>query len=127
MRASRVSCAADFGEACADFGRTTAAGFQLLKLRRRVSVVPQSAPPMRKKILILFSLPAALAGAWAGAEPTPKASPPDRFHLSDLLPRPMQKNQRLNLSIVTELTDDGKKVAAPTKDRPAFYTVLDGG
>ena len=82
---------------------------------------------MRKTSLIFLSVLAGPTGALLGAEPKPAAPPADKFHLSDLLPRAMQKNPRLNLSIITELTDDGRKIAAPTKERPAYYAVLDGG
>jgi hypothetical protein len=81
---------------------------------------------MRNTFLMLLSLLAGLGGTLSGAEPKP-AAPKERFRLADLLPRTLQKNPRLNLSIITELSDDGRKVAAPTKERPAYYTVLDGG
>lgn len=51
----------------------------------------------------------------------------EKFRLSDLLPRGFQRNPRIELSIVTELTPDGRKIEPPTPDRPAYFLTLDGG
>jgi len=82
---------------------------------------------MTKASLILLSLVAVSPGAPARAEPNSAPPADDRFRLSDLLPRPLQQNPRINLSIVTEMTKDGKAIPAPTKDRPAYYIAWDGG
>jgi hypothetical protein len=69
----------------------------------------------------------ALTGVQRGAEANSAPPPADSFRLSDLLPRPLQKNPRLNLSIVTEMTKDGRALAVPTPEHPAYYFVSDGG
>ncbi len=80
-------------------------------------------------VCLLVLLPLALRGAEpAQAEVSPPPPPPDEhFSFSDLLPRPFQKDPRINLSIVTEVTKLGKTIPAPTRDKPAYYTILDGG
>src|SRR4051812_34575563 len=79
---------------------------------------------MRTTLLISFCL---LAGGAFAAQPRPQIAPGERFRLADLLPRGLQKNPRLDLSVITELTEDGKTLPAPTKAQPAYYAVLDGG
>lgn len=84
-----------------------------------------------KILLVSVSLLGSLLPAVRGAEPAQPVSPPAPedapFRFSDLLPRPLQKDPRINLSIVTEVTKLGKTYASPTRDQPAYYTVLDGG
>lgn len=82
-------------------------------------------PKPRLGTLLLTVL--SLLPALPGAESKPVPPEEERFRLSDLLPRPLQKNPRLNLSIVTEMTKEGKALPVPTKDHPAYYLAWDGG
>jgi hypothetical protein len=78
--------------------------------------------------LALVGLPA-LATATPEAKPAAAPAKPatERFQLSDLLPRGLQKNPRLNLTIVTEMTPAGKALTPPTREHPTYYLAMDGG
>jgi hypothetical protein len=64
------------------------------------------------------------------AAPAPAAKPPaeekERFSWSDLLPISLQKNPRLSLTVITEMTKAGEAVPPPTPARPAYYLITDG-
>jgi hypothetical protein len=80
-------------------------------------------------LLVLAGLPVLVAGtpeAKPAAAPATKSAD-DRFRISDLLPSSLQKNPRLNLSVVTDMTTAGKAIVPPTRDKPAYYVVMDGG
>jgi hypothetical protein len=49
------------------------------------------------------------------------------FRLEDLLPRPFQKTPRIDLSVVTDFTEEGKKLTPATPDKPVYYFGVDGG
>lgn len=49
------------------------------------------------------------------------------FRFSDFLPRSLQKNPRLNLSVITEFTKAGKDLTQPSRSHPAYYIAVDGG
>ncbi|HTQ32240.1 MAG TPA: hypothetical protein VMI53_13595 [Opitutaceae bacterium] len=74
----------------------------------------------------LFILLAALLPALRGG-PQPILPADDGFHLADFLPRSLQKNPRLNLSLITEVTPAGKKLTPPDRNHPAYYIAVDGG
>jgi len=83
----------------------------------------------RIKVSLIVGL---LAGPWrpvARADDPPKSPPPaaSHFHLADLLPRGVQKNPQLNLSVITEFTPAGKALPPPTRNKPIYYTLWDGG
>jgi hypothetical protein len=44
-----------------------------------------------------------------------------------LLPKAFQKNPRLAISIITEMTEEGRKIKPPTPDSPAYYNALSAG
>ena len=44
-----------------------------------------------------------------------------------LLPLSLQRNPRVDLSVLTEMTPDGKKVTAATPSRPVYYIYHDSG
>jgi hypothetical protein len=80
------------------------------------------------RISACFVTGIALALATSGAQPGNTAKPEhEGFHLSDLLPRSLQRNPKLEISILTELTPDGKKITAPDSDHPTYYALWDGG
>lgn len=65
----------------------------------------------------------ALAADPASSAPTaPKRS---QFVFS-LLPKSFQRHPSLDFHVITELTPEGKKVAPPTADRPAYYIAQPG-
>lgn len=74
-------------------------------------------------VLTLF-----FAVTWSfAASATGEKSDRDGFRLSDLLPRGLQPNPRLEVSILTELSADGKSVTPPDPNHPAYYVPWDGG
>lgn len=75
----------------------------------------------------LFIILAALLPALRGDEPRTVPPADDSFRLSDFLPRSLQKNPRLNLSVITEMTPAGKNIPPPSRSHPAYYIAVDGG
>lgn len=75
-------------------------------------------PPLRLAFLALLLAASARAGP---------AAPDDGFRLQDLLPNPLQKAPRIDLSVVTEITPAGKKLTPARPDRPVYYAGIDGG
>jgi hypothetical protein len=74
----------------------------------------------------------ALVLAWHGsalAAPKPQPAKPenDHFRLSDLLPRSLNPNPRVGVSVITEMTPDGKAMTPPDPAHPAYYALWDGG
>lgn len=51
----------------------------------------------------------------------------DGFRLSDLLPRGLQPNPRLEISVLTEVAPDAKGVTPPDPAHPAYFLPWDGG
>lgn len=49
------------------------------------------------------------------------------FSWGDLLPTSLQKNPRINITVNTELTEEGRKFSPPSRSSPAYYTIVDGG
>lgn len=49
------------------------------------------------------------------------------WSFSDLLPRSLQRNPRIDLTVITEMTAAGRSVTPPTAEKPATYVLLDGG
>ena len=83
---------------------------------------------MKKALPLVVTFLTALPCVFPGEEIKKPASPAgERFRLSDLLPTGFQKNPRLTLSIVTEMTPAGKAITPPTRDKPVYYVIMDGG
>jgi hypothetical protein len=90
---------------------------------------------MKAPALVFLLLAGLLPWGTASGESKPAASAAsapakpasERFRLSDLLPRGLQRNPRLTLSVVTEMTPAGKAIVPPTRERPAYYLAIDGG
>jgi hypothetical protein len=80
-----------------------------------------------RRFLLFLGVLCSLNEAVLAAETKPAAKNSDRFHWSDLLPRAFQKNPRLNLSILTELTAEGKKAPVASAEHPVYYSLIDGG
>ncbi len=70
----------------------------------------------------------AFAAAANAGNPTAAAkSAPDGFHLSDLLPRSLQRNPRLEISVLTEVAPEAKGITPPDPAHPAYYVPMEGG
>lgn len=50
----------------------------------------------------------------------------DKAHFN-LLPRSLEANPLLNQTVVTELTDEGKKLPPPSRTNPVYYALESGG
>lgn len=44
-----------------------------------------------------------------------------------LLPRSFQTNPRVDLSVITEMTEEGKKISPPSEEKPAYYFAQSAG
>ena len=44
-----------------------------------------------------------------------------------LVPRAFQRDPRLDLSVITEVTKDGHAIPAPSADHPTYYKAYDAG
>lgn len=82
-------------------------------------------------ISVLLGLSAAVA-ARAGAPPAPTRTAADNAEpsggfLSGLLPKAFQKNPKLDFNIITEMSAEGRRMARPTTQKPAFYISQSGG
>jgi hypothetical protein len=78
-------------------------------------------------------LPALLQGASSPA-PVPTAAKPPPAKKSEksewvfsLLPKSLQKNPRLDATIITEMTEAGKKLPAVSPQSPAYYQLFSAG
>lgn len=79
-----------------------------------------------------FLLAAALAGAVsaATAPATPTEKKPaksDSDWVFSLLPKSLQKNPQLELTVITEMTDAGRKLPPVTPQQPAYFEPFSGG
>ena len=60
--------------------------------------------------------------------PEAKAKPEKRdTFVFSLLPKSLQRKPRLDFNIITEMTAEGRKLAAPTPQNPAYYVAQPGG
>lgn len=67
----------------------------------------------------------ALLGVWvSAAEPEPKQPPQWVF---ELLPRSLQKNPRLDLTVITEMTPEGRCLPPVDPGHPAYYVAQSAG
>jgi hypothetical protein len=68
---------------------------------------------------------------FVSAADAPSAGPPPKSHDSQwvfsLLPKSFQGNPRLELTVVTEMTDAGRKLPVPSPSRPAYFEAFSGG
>src|SRR5512135_740165 len=81
--------------------------------------------PVRFLAATLLVLMPALPGV---AEPAPAPKPVKRDQwVFSLLPKSFQKNPKLDLTVVTEMTDAGKKLPAVTPGQPAYFEPFSAG
>jgi len=87
---------------------------------------------MRTFSFTLFFILTALALTAIGAEPGGKTAkaPSDKKAskwVFSLLPRSFQTNPRVDLAVITEMTEDGKKIPPPTEEKPIYYFAQSAG
>lgn len=82
--------------------------------------VPSAAAALLLSGLVL----ALLTSAHASDRPAPE---PDSKWVFDLLPKSLQKNPRLDVTILSELTDAGRKLPPVDTSQPAYYLLQSGG
>ena len=71
----------------------------------------------------------ALASVLSAADAPPDAAPPQKWESQgfNLIPRSMQRDPRLDLSVITEMTKDGRALPTPSSAHPVYFTILDSG
>jgi hypothetical protein len=81
--------------------------------------------------LLVLPLIAADNPAPAPAAPAAPAAPepakPNWDWLTALLPKTFQANPELEMTVITEMTDEGRKLPPVTPDHPAYYDAESGG
>ena len=70
--------------------------------------------------------PAPAAAAEPAAAPE-EAAKPNWDWLTALLPKTFQSNPNLEMTVITEMTDEGRKLPPVTPDHPAYYVAESGG
>jgi hypothetical protein len=80
---------------------------------------------MQKQLSLSILLPAALfasaaLSSRAASDSSVSESHPGEFTFS-LLPKVFQKNPKIYMTVISEMTPDGKKVAPPTAEKPTYY------
>lgn len=81
---------------------------------------------LRSWFISLAALPT-LALAVAAADTPPKKEPAKSEWVFSLLPKSLQKNPRIDLTVITEMTEAGKKLAPVSAASPAYYITQSGG
>jgi hypothetical protein len=80
--------------------------------------------------LVLLLLPTLLCAATpptpASSEKTPKKESSSGWVFS-LLPKSLQKNPRLDITVITEMTDAGKKLPPVSAQTPAYFETFSSG
>ncbi len=71
-------------------------------------------------------LPAAETAAAAANFDSELESKSGGFGFS-LLPKAFQKNPKVDLNVITEMTPDGRKLTPPTAAKPVYYVTIPGG
>ncbi len=72
------------------------------------------------------ALVAVAANSVPAVAPVPPIKPESAWNFS-LLPKAFQKHPRLAISIITEMTDEGRKITPPTPANPAYYRAYSAG
>ena len=75
-------------------------------------------------LLAALPTPGSAAGPAKSTEETESERPAFTF---SLLPKSLQRNPRLDLNVITEMTPDGKKLPLPSPASPAYYITYPGG
>ena len=51
----------------------------------------------------------------------------DFYFFSSLLPKALQTHPLVAISVITEKSDEGKKIPSPTLEKPAYYSIMSSG
>jgi hypothetical protein len=86
---------------------------------------------MKYFVPVLFSLlvlPAAFAENQSSSTPQAQTDAPSKSSwILSLLPKPFQKNPSLEMTVITEVSEEGKKLPPVSPDKPAYYVPQTGG
>jgi hypothetical protein len=85
---------------------------------------------LTRRAVLEFLLATTLATAAAAAPvPAPAATPKNSQSdwVFELLPKSLQKNPRLELTVITEMTDEGKKLPPVSSAQPAYFESFSAG
>src|SRR5262245_48642526 len=85
--------------------------------------------PFLRSLLALLALMSALTAAEpaAPAAPAPKKEEKKSEWVFSLLPKSLQKNPRIDLTVITEMTPLGKKFPEVTPAKPVYYITQSAG
>jgi hypothetical protein len=81
---------------------------------------------LRPWFIALATLPALSGGLAAADKPPSKDSGKSEWVFS-LLPKSFQKNPKIDLTVITEMTEAGKKLPAVSAAAPAYFITQSGG
>ena len=82
---------------------------------------------LRVLLAWLAVLSVALAESSPPAAPKAKPAPAPSQWVFSLLPKSLQRNPPLDLTVITEVTDEGKKLPPPSPDHPVYYITETAG
>lgn len=89
---------------------------------------------MKPKLFFVASVCTTLVSATMGLAADSGAAPPTKVPkkassewVFELLPKSMQKNPRLDLTVITEMTEAGKKLPPVTVQSPAYFELFSPG
>jgi len=83
---------------------------------------------LRASLAWIFVLSVALAENAPTSVPPAKASAPAKSQwVFSLLPKSLQRNPVLDLTVITEVTEEGKKLPPVSSDHPAYYIAQAAG
>jgi len=79
-----------------------------------------------KSAPLVFAALLSLSVVRAQTSPSAEPEPESRFNF-ELLPRAFQRNPNLDLTVITEMTDHGKKLPPVSPQAPAYYAIQSAG
>jgi hypothetical protein len=81
--------------------------------------------PFLRSLLLLASM--AMSAASSPTNKAPEKPPQSPGWVFSLLPKSLQKDPRLELTVITEMTPEGKKLPVVDDKHPAYYLAQSGG
>jgi hypothetical protein len=95
-----------------------------LAFDRKLRAKPRAMKYILPVLAWVLVLPSAIA---ANRPPIPAKAPASSQWVFSLLPKSMQKNPNLDLTVITEVTEEGKKLPPASPDHPAYYVAQTAG
>jgi hypothetical protein len=83
-----------------------------------------------KPTALIIAVACCLQTAVAADKPAFKEAKPTKEQSTfvfSLFPKSLQKNPSLAISVITEMTDEGRKLKSPTPEAPAYYYAVSAG